>query len=221
MGSIPTGPAIGIGRLRVVLEPAGDVRARIMATARELYVLRGYDGFSFGDIAEAVPTTRANIHHHYGTKQRLMDELIDGFVADAEARIARHWTEGRATFSERLARQVDDLRQFYRRFNRVPGERNGWSPISRIRLDLPVLGQRAVLALERLNRAYDNALHRALTEAVKAGELRAGAATADFVRLLRVSLLSCPPMTQDAGGFTEVAELFAAIERLIGLRGHA
>lgn len=205
-----------------MLEPAGDVRARIMTIARELYVLRGYDGFSFGDIAEAVPTTRANIHHHYGTKQRLMDELIDGFVADAEARIARHWTEGHATFAERLARQVDDLRQFYRRFNRARGERNVWSPISRIRLDLPVLGQRALLALERLNRAYDDALRGAVTEAVEAGELRAGAeASDDLVRLLRVSLLSCPPMTQDAGSFTEISELFAAIERLIGLRGNA
>jgi len=67
-----------------VLEPAGDMRARIMEIARELSVLHGFEGFSFGDIAEAVPTTRANIHHHYGTKQRLMDELIDGFVADAE-----------------------------------------------------------------------------------------------------------------------------------------
>jgi AcrR family transcriptional regulator len=46
-------------------------RERIKAIAEDLYVLRGHDGFSFGDIAEAVGTTRANIHHHFGNKRRL------------------------------------------------------------------------------------------------------------------------------------------------------
>ena len=193
----------------------GDMRDRIMEVARTLYVLRGHDGFSFGDIAEAIGTTRANIHHHYGNKQRLMDRLIDGFVADAEDRIARHWTAGEATFSERLKRQVDDLRQFYERFNKAPGDRNVWSPLSRIRLDLPALGEPAVAALERLNRVYDAALHHAVSAAIKTGELSPRTPAADVVRLLRVALLSCGPMTLDAGDFHEVAELFGSIERMI------
>ncbi|WP_352696356.1 TetR family transcriptional regulator [Mesorhizobium sp. M0152] len=34
--------------------------------AAEFHVLRGHDRFSFGDIATAIGTTRANIHHHFG-----------------------------------------------------------------------------------------------------------------------------------------------------------
>ena len=59
--------------------------------AGDLYVLRGHDGFSFADIAETIGTTRANIHHHFGSKSRLMDELIEQFATDAVTRIEHHW----------------------------------------------------------------------------------------------------------------------------------
>src|SRR5579875_4107366 len=65
-------------------------RTRIQALARELYVRRGYEGFSFRDIAEALGITRANIHYHFGSKSSLMTALIDDFVADAAQRIARN-----------------------------------------------------------------------------------------------------------------------------------
>src|SRR5437879_6239753 len=129
-------------------------RDRIRHVAEELYVLRGHDGFSFGDIATAVGTTRANIHHHFGNKHRLMAELLDGFAADAEARIAHHWTRPGMSFAARMQAQCADLRAFYDRFNGEPQARNVWSPISRMRLDLPVLGALAIAALERVNRAY-------------------------------------------------------------------
>src|SRR5690606_34650428 len=54
-----------------------STREKIKAVAAELYVLRGHDGFSFGDIAGAIGTTRANIHHHFGSKRQLMEELIE------------------------------------------------------------------------------------------------------------------------------------------------
>src|SRR5215207_6827040 len=110
-----------------------NTRNRIKSVAIELYVLRGHDGFSFGHIAEAIGTTRANIHHHFGNKQRLMAELVEGFAADAERRIVHVWTTGEATFAERIAAQIEDLRRFYNRFNKNPGERNVWSPLSRLR----------------------------------------------------------------------------------------
>lgn len=190
-------------------------RDRIKAIAVELYVLRGHDGFSFGHIAEAIGTTRANIHHHFGNKQRLMGELIEGFAADAEGRIEHLWTTGNAAFAERLAAQLEDLRRFYNRFNKMPGERNVWSPISRLRLDLPALGDMASKALERVNRAYDVCLQRALRNAIAAGELSKDTPVEDVARILRVTLLSCAPMTQDSGSFAELEKLFGALGRTI------
>ncbi|WP_395673555.1 TetR/AcrR family transcriptional regulator [Inquilinus sp.] len=194
-------------------------RDRIKAVAAELYVLRGHEGFSFGDIAAAIGTTRANIHHHFGSKQQLMRELIEDIASNAEARIERYWRAGSATFSERLALQLHDLRRYYDRFNRGDGDRNVWSPLSRLRHDLPTLGNEAVDALERVNRTYDLCLGHAIGEAVTAGELRPGTDVGDVVRVLRVTLLSCPPMTQDFGRFEEIELLFRALARLVSATG--
>jgi len=196
--------------------PAPPTRERIRAVAEDFYVLRGYEGFSFGDIAQAVGTTRANIHHHFGNKQRLMAELIERFATDAEARIALVWTGGaEASFAARLVAQLADLRRFYDRFNTRDGDRNIWSPVSRLRLDLPVLGEQASSALVRVDRVYDVSLRAALARAVAGGELAADVPVEDIARMLRVILLSCAPMTQDSGSFREIEHLFAAIGRTI------
>src|SRR4051794_7727157 len=160
-------------------------RERILALAEDLYVLRGHDGFSFGDIAAAVGTTRANIHHHFGNKRRLMAELLDRFAADAEARIGAIWTRRGSRFRRRMQAQRADLKRFYGRFNPEPGNRNVWSPVARVRLDSPALGSLADTVLARVNRAYATCLRQGLAEAVAAGELRPETPVDDLVRVLR------------------------------------
>ena len=195
---------------------APSTQERIRGLAADLYVVKGYDGFSFGDIAEQIGTTRANIHHHFGNKRRLMNELIEIFAADAVRRIESTWTGGDGTFERRLSAQLEDLRRFYVRYNQNPEERHVWSPLSRLRHDLAVLGKPAMQALERVNRSYDHALRTALDKAVMAGELATATPVADLSRVLRVLLLSCPPMTQDGGGFGEIENLFKSIKAMVG-----
>ncbi len=192
-----------------------STRDRIKAIAAELYVLRGHDGFSFGDIAAVIGTTRANIHHHFGSKRLLMDELVADISADAQARIEQHWTAGRHSLGERLTLQLDDLRRFYDRYNPAPDDRHVWSPLSRLRHDLATLGEIAVKALEKVNRTYDRALDHAVRRAIAEGELSTDAPVEAIVRIFRATLLSCPPMTQDAGSFLEVERLFAALDQTV------
>lgn len=226
MATIRRRPAISeaaAGRAAIISPPINlvpiaqhvPVREQILQVAEDFYVLRGYDGFSFAHIAEAVQTTRANIHHHFGDKLQLMAELIEKFAASAETRITHDWTGSDRSFSARLQTQLDDLRQFYNRFNHGPGERNVWSPLSRLRLDLPVLGELATKALQRVDQAYDRSLRQALADAITRGELKPETPVEDVARLLRVTLLSCAPMTQDSGSFAEIEKLFGAMERLI------
>ncbi|OWJ65705.1 TetR/AcrR family transcriptional regulator [Inquilinus limosus] len=200
-------------------DASGGTRERIKAVAAEFYVMKGHDGFSFGDIAAVIGTTRANIHHHFGSKQQLMRELIEDIAANAVARIERYWRAGSVPFDQRLSMQLDDLRRYYHRFNPGDRARNVWSPLSRLRHDLPALGEDAVAALERVNRTYDACLRHAVGEAVAAGQLRRETDVDDVVRVLRVTLLSCPPMTQDAGRFEEIELLFRALGRMISATG--
>lgn len=196
---------------------AVPMRDRIRLLAQELYMRGGYEGFSFGDIASALGITRANIHYHFGSKRQLMAAMTDGFVEDALSRIVRHWTTPGARFSERLQAQCQDLKAFHRHFNPVAGQRNVWSPVSRLRLDLAVLGELAAAALERVNHGYNRCLHLAVSEAVAEGELRPDTPAEDVVRLLRTTIMSCGPMTQDHGSFDEVEALFDCIGRTIAL----
>ena len=62
----------------------------------------------------------------------------------------------------------------------------------------------AISALERVTQAYDSCLRRALKQAVVSGELAKATPIEDLSCMLRVMLLSCPPMTQDSGSFTEI-----------------
>jgi AcrR family transcriptional regulator len=191
------------------------MRQQILLVAEDFYVLRGYEGFSFAHIAEAVQTTRANIHHHFGDKLQLMGELIEKFASNAEQRIAHHWTGAGGSFVDRLDAQLDDLRVFYNRFNHTTGARNIWSPLSRLRLDLAVLGPLAGDALHRVDLAYDACLRKAVNDAINEGEFVLRTPVDDVSRVLRVMLLSCAPMTQDSGDFHQIEELFATMQRLI------
>lgn len=190
--------------------PGDGMRDRIKAIAKELYVRRGYAGFSFGDIAAALETTRANIHHHFGSKQGLVEAIVEDFVADAIARTRRHWTAPAPSLRHRLRAQLADLRAFYRRFNRAKGERNFWSPLARLRHDGETLGRVSFGALERVNRSFDRCLSQAVREAIARGELRPGTPVAAVVRQLRAIILSSAPMTLDRGRFDEIERLFAA-----------
>ncbi len=210
-------PAQVAGAVQLLHSNAAQVpvREQILAVAENLYVLRGYDGFSFAHVAETVQTTRANIHHHFGDKLQLMSELIQKFATNAQVRIAHHWAEGDGPFSQRLQSQLDDLRSFYQRFNPLPGDRNVWSPLSRLRLDLPVLGALAADALHAVDLEYDRCLRSAVHAAITARELVRQTPVEDVSRLLRVMLLSCAPMTQDSGDFGEVEKFFASVERMV------
>ncbi|MGL4461062.1 MAG: TetR/AcrR family transcriptional regulator [Planctomycetia bacterium] len=52
-----------------------------MAAAEFLLQTRGYDGFSYADLAKAVGLRKASIHHHFPTKSDLGIALIDRFAA--------------------------------------------------------------------------------------------------------------------------------------------
>ena len=194
---------------------ATPTRERIRALAAELYVTRGYEGFSFADIAQAVGVTRANIHHHFGSKARLMAELIEGFAEDATKRVNGYWAEGDVAFFDRFTLQLADLRRFYTRFNPNDGDRNVWSPVSRLRLDLQVLGEEAAQALLRVSRAYDASLREAVQRGIARGELRVDTPVAEVALVLRVTLMSCGPVTQDSGSFAEVERLIAGLQRTV------
>ena len=65
----------------------------IAACARSLIALRGYNGFSYADIAETVGITKASIHHHFPSKAELVRRVVVAYRAEAAAGLAALTTQ--------------------------------------------------------------------------------------------------------------------------------
>jgi TetR/AcrR family transcriptional repressor of nem operon len=57
----------------------GDTRSRILDIAERLVQVRGFNGFSYADIAEAMSMTKASLHYHFPSKADLGRRLIERY----------------------------------------------------------------------------------------------------------------------------------------------
>ncbi|MDQ0559910.1 TetR/AcrR family transcriptional repressor of nem operon [Rhizobium mesoamericanum] len=60
----------------------------ILASARNLIMSGGYNGFSYADISEVVGIRKASIHHHFPSKVDLVRELVKRYREDGETNVA-------------------------------------------------------------------------------------------------------------------------------------
>jgi TetR/AcrR family transcriptional repressor of nem operon len=58
---------------------AADTSTRILDVAERLVQTRGYNAFSYADIADALNVTKASLHYHFSTKAALGGCLIDRY----------------------------------------------------------------------------------------------------------------------------------------------
>ena len=71
----------------------GGTASRILDVAERLVQLRGFNGFSYADVAAELSITKASLHYHFAGKAELGEALIaryaarfNGSVAEIEAR---------------------------------------------------------------------------------------------------------------------------------------
>jgi TetR/AcrR family transcriptional regulator, transcriptional repressor for nem operon len=60
--------------------PAGTAQ-RILDVAEQLVQSRGYNGFSYADIAGEIGITKASLHYHFASKAELGEALIERYSA--------------------------------------------------------------------------------------------------------------------------------------------
>src|SRR5471030_3111579 len=75
--------------LSLVERKQRQARQRIIEAARELFLERGFDGVSVGDIAERAEVGRTTFFRHFGDKQEVVfaneQELLDTITAATQA----------------------------------------------------------------------------------------------------------------------------------------
>ncbi|MBV8574602.1 MAG: helix-turn-helix transcriptional regulator, partial [Acetobacteraceae bacterium] len=58
---------------------SSDTATRILDVAERLVQTRGFNAFSYADIAQALRVTKASLHYHFPTKGKLGERLIERY----------------------------------------------------------------------------------------------------------------------------------------------
>jgi TetR/AcrR family transcriptional repressor of nem operon len=87
-----------------------DTPRRILDIAERLVQTRGFNGFSYADIAEAMHVTKASLHYHFRGKADLGKRLIERYEENFLAALAR------------IDAQAKDARDKLRRYAAIYGE---------------------------------------------------------------------------------------------------
>jgi TetR/AcrR family transcriptional repressor of nem operon len=194
---------------------AERMQSKIKRAATELLIKHGYRGLRFGDIATRLGTTRANIHYHFGTKQRLVEEVIDDYLRDTLNRYRPIWLDERASFQDKIQATIEFHLRRYRRFNRRADRGRPWSLIARMRLERDVLSPRTNAALHAFGAEVDGYVVRGIEMAKATGELGPEAPVRDIALQISSFINTAAAITRDAGGFGNLEQLYLAFGRII------
>ncbi len=91
----------------------GDTRSRILDVAERLVQVRGFNGFSYADVAAELKITKASLHYHFPGKAELGEALIARYAArfmDSLAEIEARPDEARAKLDAYAALYAEVLR---------------------------------------------------------------------------------------------------------------
>jgi TetR/AcrR family transcriptional regulator, transcriptional repressor for nem operon len=93
-----------VGVTQSVRDDNADTASRILDVAERLVQSRGFNGFSYADVAAELNITKASLHYHYPSKAELGEALI--------ARYAARFAETLVTIDGRVADPREKLRAY-------------------------------------------------------------------------------------------------------------
>ena len=91
---------------RTIAKDHDEKRARILTTAARVFAEQGFARSSMTQVATACGVSKANIYHYYSSKDALLFDVLDTYLAALNNRLAELPLEGHAP--------KDQLRLFLR-----------------------------------------------------------------------------------------------------------
>ena len=191
-----------------------SMRDEIKAVTTELLIRNGYQGFRFKDVAEALGTTRANIHYYFGSKSNLCEEVIVDYVTETTQKWTENW-KSQKRFSEKIVGMMESNRQRYLQYNPTGKTAHPWSLIGRMRMEREVIGPKAQAALTDFGINLHNLIISGVEMAVKNKEYDKSIPKEDVVLQLVAIANSAGPITQDGGSFDRLEQLYLSFSHII------
>ncbi|HET9978124.1 MAG TPA: TetR/AcrR family transcriptional regulator [Burkholderiaceae bacterium] len=140
-----------------------DTAERILDIASRLVQSRGFNGFSYADIAAELQVTKASLHYHFATKAELGRRLIERYEADFLEALDAIDLESRSAF--------DRLQRYARLYASVLSE-SRMCLCGMLAAESGTLPEPMRAGLQHYFDANEHWLARVLDDGRKAGELR-------------------------------------------------
>ncbi len=201
-------------------KPGSLMRDRIKLVAEELLVKHGYRGLSFRQIAEILNTTRANLHYHFGSKEGLVEEVLEDYTIATLDRYRNVLTDSTTTLRMKVQAIIESTRARYQHYNPNGDHGNPWSLMTRLRSDSEALNDKMRNRLDAVLREFELLISVGVRTTVQSGELVADTPQEQVTRLLVTIVHYAGLVTRDNGRFGRLVELWDAalstIERAYG-----
>ena len=191
------------------------MRERIKRVAEELLVKHGYRGVSFRQISEILNTTRANLHYHFGSKDGLVEEVLEDY-ADRTLDLYRDiWTNTHTSLREKVEAVVGMSRERYQYYNPTSDNGEPWSLMIRLRSDSEAITPKMRSKLQEVTREFETLVRVGVRAAIQSGELDADAPQEQLVIQLVNIIHYAGSVTRDHGHFSRLADLWEATRSTI------
>jgi len=177
----------------------GHARARLLEVARRLFITRGIDAVSYGDIAKDVGSTRANLHYHFGNKSELVKEVFAVTFQEVRVGLTDIWLIPGLSLGARIDRLFEDAKIRFEEFNQPESERTPWSLSSRARLDFSAMDAEVADGISEMSAYFEECVTHAVQLAIGTGELRADTPVEDVVLMITPLWYFGSPITQFSG----------------------
>jgi len=206
----------------VFIEKNLGMRDQIKQVAEELLVKHGYRGLSFRQISEILNTTRANLHYHFGSKEGLVEEVLEDYAGVTLERYRDILGDSTSTLREKARAIVEMNQERYRRYNPGGDHGNPWSLMTRLRSDTDALNDKMRMRLEAVLREFEVLVRIGVRTTVQSGELMPETPQEQVALQLVTIIHYAGLVTRDSGTFSRLPELWDAtlttIERAYGNR---
>jgi TetR/AcrR family transcriptional repressor of nem operon len=172
---------------------AGSSANRILDVAERLAQTRGFNGFSYADIASELDVTKASLHYHFGTKAILGRALIVRYH-EVFARLLREIDATTESAFEKLSKYVGLYRAV------LADDR--MCLCGMVAAELATLPKPMQDEIRRFFAANEAWLEAVLEAGVKSRELRLRGSTRAVARVLLSALQGAMLVARSSGGVT-------------------
>lgn len=193
------------------------MREQVKVVAFDLLIRHGYHAVTFADLAKPVKTTRANIHYHFGTKQALVEEVLDDYIEVTLQQLREVWASPDVALVDKIQRTAEHSRRRYLSYNPTGRTGRPWSLITRLRQDAEALTPKCRAALRHYGSDLNAIILGAIEKAKAKGEFAASMPVQDVALHLVSIANSGGPITQDARSFERLGNLYSSFVRIITL----